>query len=341
MTDKTIKERGLSTITLPAPRPFSFDETTRHLELTFYYQYCVLTHIITVTGEQSRTELIRKTFVHLGATGNTWDAAMRSWLQGKLTSVETDLYKLWQAYFLLYATTGDDEGVTYAGLSMEAAYRRFLSDFIGGGSSGHSPFLLNFNDPLGIADLVKFSQSKAFLDTVTPSDAVNFLHRFIRTFADTMSPSDAVLFRQSKGFLDALALSDAFFVKQGKSFADTVVTSDVLATLLHAARAFADTVLATDAMHIRLGIVKADTVLMTDSLLFRLSKAFADSFTVTDALALKMTFKMDIGDFFDIQETLLFRLNKIISDTVSVSDTVVFSLGGYNQGLYNTGVYNR
>lgn len=362
MTDKTIKERGISAITLPAPTAFSFDAQTRQLELTYYFQYCLGTGLITVTGEQARTTLIRKTFNHLGASGSTWEEAMRSWLQGELSSSETNLYKLWQAYFTAHATVADDAGITYADLSVESGYRKFLSDFIGGSTPSH----LIYTDSVPLADNFRLKQGKFFDEALTMSDAANFIRRYIRTFSDTAAMSDAFSSRLGKGFLDSMTMSDLANFKQKKGFNDVATLSDVFVALFHIIRTYSDTVSITDKLELRRYISASDSVTMSDLLsLVKLSKAFNDSMALSDLLTLVMNYRRLYTEQIDLIETVLFRLLKNYSDSITMSDSVSFVLGtfhqytqnfndslavsdsvifaqsGYNKDFYNTGVYNR
>lgn len=341
MSDKTIKERGISTITLPAPAVFSFDEKTRKEELVYYYQYCLTHSLITVTGEQSRTTLIRKTFNHLGGTGTTWNAAMISWLQGQLTSSSTNLYALWLAYFTLHASTPDDEGITYAGLSVESAYRRFLSDFIGGNVTLVPPYIFNSSDPLMVTDSFSFKQGKVFSDTVSPSDAVNFIIHYIRTFSDSLSLSDAMIIKYKKFFNDSVTPSDAFLTRLAKGFADALGVTDSAAFKAGFIKAFNDTALVTDTVAIRRLLIYADSFSITDAIMYHLRIIFADSLSLSDSLVATLGFAQLFSEPLDIDDTFFIRLLKVFADSVSMSDSVSFSVGGYNQGLYNTGVYNR
>jgi hypothetical protein len=340
MTDKTIKDRGLLTTTLPAALEFSFDKETRRQELIYYYQYALDNTLITVIGEQSRTALIQKTFADLGGSGASWQEAMRSWLQTVIPSAETNLYKLWLAYFVKYATTPDTKGVTYGGLSVEAAYRKFLTDFIGDGSS-QAPFTFNFTNPVFVSDQAVFKQRKVFQDTATLSELVEFIVHSIRAFNDTATLSDAMVLTQKKFFADSFVITDSMVAALKKVFADTVTITDAFTRLVTFTRTFNDSATLSETVAYILRIAKADTVTISDSMLYTLAKVFGDTVTISDSVEFLQTLGFDIEEFVTLSDLMLAVLIKNIADTITISDSATFAIGGYNVGNYNEGNYNR
>lgn len=340
MTNKTIKDRGLLTTTLPAPLEFSFDKQTRRQELLYYYQYAVDNALITVAGEQSRTALIQKAFADLGGSGSSWQDTMRDWLQTELSSAETSLYKLWLAYFTTYSSTPDSKGITYASLSVEAAYRKFLSDFIGDGSSD-PPFTFNFNNPMFLSDHAVFKQGKVFQDTAALSEIINFIVHSIRAFGDTVTLSDAMVLTQKKFFADSVTITDEMVATLSKVFADTVSITDGFTRLVTFTRTFGDSATLSDAVAYLLTLAPADTVSISDAMLYALAKVFEDEFTMSDAVEFLQTLGFEIEEFCALADAMLLTLIKNVDDTITISDVAVFAVGGYNVGNYNEGVYGR
>lgn len=323
MVNKTIKDRGLTTTTRQVPWDFSFDKITRQLELIYYYQYCASNDLITVSGEQSRTALILKTYNkksldeyeggggfgseafsqngystsgfggggygYLGYSETAynevilnnnvgqrtlWSDAMRDWLQITIPSGETDLNELWIQYFEKYSTVPDSASITYAGLSVEDAYRKFIIKNI----SGNVDLEPIFSDQFALGETIKFKLKKFFNDTTSLDDAALIIMRHIRSFSDDFTLNDGLIFGQKKFFDDTVTMLDDFIMRLGKGFHDTFTLEDLSSFVRNIRRSF------------------SDPVSLTEGLKFIYTPRFADALTLDDALQLiyKSTYDDDV-----------------------------------------------
>jgi len=232
-----------------------------------------------------------------------WRLAMRDFLQLAVPSGETDLNELWIAYFDKYSSTPDDENVTYAGLSMESAYRKFLSQNVG----GNSQYYPVFNDQVLFSEKSQFKFTKRFSDQAYLADVALILLGKIAAFTDSLELQDFFLPRRTSFYQDYYELLDQanFFV--GKGFFDSVTLSEIFTAVKKMTRVFNDSVAMTDSLKIKHYPRFSDAVSPSDALALRYKTTRADSVTMTDSFD-KINFTSRYFDYVLLDETLVFTL---------------------------------
>lgn len=330
---KTIRDRGISTFTLPEKLKFSFDVETRKIELNAYFKYCATHNLLVSSGEQSRISLIRKTFNHMGGSGSTAEDAMRSWLQVQVPSVLTDLNELWKAYFLAYSTTPDSHNVTYAGLSVEAGYRKFLYEFIG--------LTQNYYDTTVPTDNVKKKMGKRITENQAVTDLVSYMLGNFKTFADNITATSAIVLSQNKKLIDTVNQTDSSYKSFTKVISEGVAIQDTYSILGGALTGYKDSVPLTEIAKFQLSkVFTGDSTTLVESIAKKLGKVVTDSVTLSDSASAYIVGANRFSENMFINEVTLIMLNKNFADTISPSDTALSGYVGFGAGVFGQYIFS-
>lgn len=325
---KTIRDRGISTFTLPSKLKFSFDVETRKIELAAYFKYCAQHNLLISSGEQSRISLIRKTFNNMGGSGATAEEAMRDWLQTQTSSSETDLNALWKAYFLLYSTTPDMNGVTYAGLSVESGYRKFLYEFIG--------LSQNYYDPVNATDNVSKKLGKVFSDNQAVSDMISYILGAFNVFSDNITATSAVVLTQKKSYVDTINQSDSHYKSFTKVISEGVAIQDVYSLAGTALKGYQDTVNLAEVSRFHFSkVLTGDSAALLDSIATKLNLVYSDSIPISDNVTVLLAQSSSQSDSVDMEDVTLIILNKVFTDTITASDTAYSGYIGFGAGVFS------
>jgi hypothetical protein len=329
---KTIAERGLISTTIETNSVFSFDKDTRTVEANAYYIYCLQNSLILPNQEYSRTTLILKTYNHKGASGTDSDTTMRNWLKSVIPSTENNLEVLWEAYFIKYATAADAEGVTYAGLSVEAAYRKYLYANIG--LNGY------FYDRLKLADQVGIIQRKPAASTATLADVVAFYRDYGRSATDSVNTVETTLLSFNKPFVDSLTVAEAYAILQTKALNDEVSIVDSADKVMSYARAISEIFNVTEGMKLVFSkTFGADIVTVADAIAKTERKVVVDSVSFEDNLAIVIGYARSSAEGVVVNEAIALVMSVAIPDAVTLNDNLLYGFNGYAAEQYGAWNY--
>lgn len=232
-----------------------------------------------------------------------WRLAMRDFLQLAIPSGETDLNELWIAYFDKYSSTPDDANVTYSNLSMESAYRKFLSQHVG----GNSQYYPIFTDQVLFSEISQFKFTKRFVDDAYLADVALILLGKIAAFTDSLEMQDEFYPKLTSSYQDYYELLDQanFFV--GKGFFDIATLSEIFAAVKKMTRVFNDSVTVSDSLRIKHYPRFSDAVSPVDALALRYKNTSTDSVTMVDSFD-KINFTSRYLDYALLEEDVDFVL---------------------------------
>ena len=312
-----------------APAPFEFGAETQAIEYQAYLKYCRTEGLITTPGEQSRKNLIRKTFLDKGASGGSWRAAMMHWLQAEVDSDATDIYELWLIYFDQFSTTPDSEGVTYDGLSVEGGYRKFLYEHIG--------LATNFYDTISVTDRVSLRRMLNISGNVTISDSVahQLFGSSLSDAASAIEPGSMAVFSLNKKLVDAISATDLAKFKLVKGLSDSVSIVDEVALVMNGIAGISSAIGLADSLTWHMSkTLPVDTATLADILSLNLKLKAASAISLSDSCVL-------VEGLFDLHydevsatDLVLFLIRKGLSDSISLTDEAALGNPGFGPGFF-------
>jgi hypothetical protein len=329
----TIIESGLTTLTRPVGNlEFSFDEFTRKMELINFFSYCREYNLLTTDGEHSRLSLIRKTYNHmLSANYASSSIAEQEWLQLKTSSTSTDRETLWKLYFAQHATTPDEQGLTYAGLSLEAAYRKFLDEYIGE--------IFTFDENAYITELLSFRLGKVFQDSSTVSEVVSFLKQIYRQASDTCQANETVAILINKRLTDTSGIIDQLHFNITKTFYDQIVVNETydftgLDVQDEDSLSTSENNLVQDRVSISVIKVLADLNSVADAIFLRKDITRSDTATMSDSFSYIIGLFQNMNEVIQNEDVALILMNKRFYDGLSIEDDVIWGYVTFGAGKF-------
>jgi len=333
--NNTILESGITTLTRPVGvQEFSFDDFTRKMELVNFFAYCRSFNLLPVGGDYSRLFLIRLTYNHLlGASHTTSQAAELAWLQLQTSSLLSSREALWKLYFSQHAIVADVQGLTYGGLSLEAAYRKFLAEYVGE--------IFTFDESAFITELLTFRLSRVYQDSSTVSDVVTFLRQMFRQFSDSCSASDTVAILINRSFSDNSASLDNITMSMNRTFFDSVNVSDTF-TFTGGAAQDENSLFTSEGASVNetisLSFIKvvADLTTVVDSISLETSVTFSDQCNVSSSLSFILGGILDVNEVSSNEDVYLILMNKSFFETINVTEDVITGYVGFNAGRFGS-----
>lgn len=329
-----VNNPGLVVNTQLAPAPFEFSAETQAIEYQAYLKYCRTEGLITTPGEQSRKNLIRKTFNDKGGSGSSWRQAMMNWLQAEVDSSATDIYELWLIYFDQFSTTPDSEGVTYANLSVEAGYRKFLYEHMG--------LATNFYDTISITDRVAMRRMLNISGNVTISDSVahQLFAASLGEAASAIEPGSMAVFSLNKKLIDTISATDLAKFKIVKGLSDSVSIVDEVALVMNGIAGISSAIGLSDSATWHMSkTLPVDTATLADVLALTLKLRASSAISLSDDCVLVEGLFDSHYDEVSTHDLVLFLIRKGLSDSITLTDEAALGNPGFGPGFFGDYYY--
>lgn len=336
MTDIILPYSGVTVATQKQSQPHEWARDTHIQSYLAFYKYCADNNLFTEADsdkEMGHGTIKKRTYLHLGASGDSASQVEINWLQSRTGSSSTDVYTLWLTYFNQHRTVPDGRGLTYDNMSVEAGYLKWLREYLG--------FTHVFNDFPNVTDRLKMFLRKNFTSDVSVAD--HLAHVLIPTtgYLSTATLDSFVVLSQKKSVIDNINLTDSAYIKTGKRASDVVNIIDAFDLANLNIEGYLDLVNLEEKVELSVSKPFQGAANIGDSSALKQVKVFNDGIALSDNVTLLSGLLEFPADRLFIEETVLILLKKSYSDVISLTDEAqvgYVSFGAGSFGEYYMGV---
>jgi hypothetical protein len=241
---------------------------------------------------------------------------------------EPTILNLWQAYFAKYSIVADGEGITYAGLSVEAGYKKYLFENI--------QSLDSYNDQIASSDAFRTMLGKVFSDPVAATDVMTFVKTMLRTFSDSVTAgTTTVAFSENKGMIDSINSVDSHYLSSTKVFSDSFQILDAFALAGAGSSLYqSETSMQDSATILMSKVFSGDAISFSDGISKQQQLVFEDSFSFSDGIDFILGALHTQYDLVEVTEYVLILQMKKFEDSTEIQDGADYGFTDYNGGTF-------